>query len=274
MTGGGGGGGDEHQSFRQGLLRHFHKQSSAANLTRMANPAELRRLQDEVRQMREESKQVEGELEESRIRSKEAEDRVAALEQQLAAQRDTSRRAADVIVRLKRQLGSDVQPQQQGAGAAATAAATAAAGSPGGASPVVGESGAPAAAGGAADVDFDMQGLSTSEEEIQLLRAEVTELRSQLKKAQAGRKEAEQKLRHAVAANSILQRHPSTPIAAAAAAAAAAAGGYALPYGAYAQHMLQVRCVGREGRGGGHMLLPVEGGGGRDRTERMPVSNT
>ncbi|KAI3426142.1 hypothetical protein D9Q98_008521 [Chlorella vulgaris] len=240
VTGGGGGGGDEHQSFRQGLLRHFHKQSSAANLTRMANPAELRRLQDEVRQMREESKQVEGELEESRIRSKEAEDRVAALEQQLAAQRDTSRRAADVIVRLKRQLGSDVQPQQQGAGAAATAAATAAAGSPGGASPVVGESGAPAAAGDAADVDFDMQGLSTSEEEIQLLRAEVTELRSQLKKAQAGRKEAEQKLRHAVAANSILQRHPSTPIAAAAAAAAAAAGGYALPYGAYAQHMLQM----------------------------------
>ena len=41
--------GDEHQSFRQGLLRHFHKQSSAANLTRMANPAELRRLQEELR---------------------------------------------------------------------------------------------------------------------------------------------------------------------------------------------------------------------------------
>ena len=45
----GGGQGDEHQSFRQGLLRHFHKQSSAANLTRMANPAELRRLQEELR---------------------------------------------------------------------------------------------------------------------------------------------------------------------------------------------------------------------------------
>lgn len=51
--GGGEGGapppGDEHQSFRQGLLRHFHKQSSAANLTRLANPAELRRLQEETR---------------------------------------------------------------------------------------------------------------------------------------------------------------------------------------------------------------------------------
>ena len=46
---GGRAGGDEHQSFRQGLLRHFHKQSSAANLTRLANPAELRRLQEETR---------------------------------------------------------------------------------------------------------------------------------------------------------------------------------------------------------------------------------
>lgn len=77
------GGGDEHQSFRQGLLRHFHKQSSAANLTRMANPAELRRLQDEMRQLREECKQLEGEVEEARIRGKEAEDRVAALEEAL-----------------------------------------------------------------------------------------------------------------------------------------------------------------------------------------------
>ena len=41
--------GDEHQTFRQGLLRHFHKQSSAANLTRLTNPAELRRLQEETR---------------------------------------------------------------------------------------------------------------------------------------------------------------------------------------------------------------------------------
>lgn len=41
--------GDEHATFRQGLLRHFHKQSSAANLTRLAGPGELRRLQEETR---------------------------------------------------------------------------------------------------------------------------------------------------------------------------------------------------------------------------------
>jgi hypothetical protein len=40
---------DEHATFRQGLLRHFHKQSSAANLTRLAGPGEMRRLQEETR---------------------------------------------------------------------------------------------------------------------------------------------------------------------------------------------------------------------------------
>ncbi len=40
---------DDHDAFREGLLRHYHKQSSAVNLSRMANPAELRRLQDDLR---------------------------------------------------------------------------------------------------------------------------------------------------------------------------------------------------------------------------------
>ena len=48
-AGGGGDDGDDHASFRQGLLRRFHKQSSAANLNRMAQPGELRRVQEEVR---------------------------------------------------------------------------------------------------------------------------------------------------------------------------------------------------------------------------------
>lgn len=41
---------EQHASFREGLLRHYHKQSSAVNLSRLSNPAELRRLQDDLRQ--------------------------------------------------------------------------------------------------------------------------------------------------------------------------------------------------------------------------------
>ena len=113
------------------------------------------------RQLREESKQVEGELEESRIRSKEAEDRSAELESSLLVQQDAARRAADAIVRLKQQLASGS--------------------SDGGAAPAGdGEAAGTAADGGSADPD--LEGLTTSDQEIQLLRRELSECKAALKK--------------------------------------------------------------------------------------------
>jgi hypothetical protein len=121
------------------------------------------------RQLREESKQVEGELEESRIRSKEAEDRSAELESSLLVQQDAARRAADAIVRLKQQLASgssDGGAAPAGDGEAAGAAA--------------GEAAGTAADGGSADPD--LEGLTTSDQEIQLLRRELSECKAALKK--------------------------------------------------------------------------------------------
>ena len=68
------------------------------------------RARPACRQLREESKGLEGEVEESRIRAREAEERAAAAEAAALAQRDAARRAADTIQRLKRQLGGGEPP--------------------------------------------------------------------------------------------------------------------------------------------------------------------
>ena len=112
---------------------------------------------------------MEGELEESRIRSKEAEDRSAELESSLLVQRDVARRAADAIVRLKLQLASG---SSDGGAAPAADGETAAAAA-------AGEARAAADSGSA---DPDLEGLTTSDQEIQLLRRELSECKAALKK--------------------------------------------------------------------------------------------
>eukprot|EP00887_Chlorella_sp_A99_P004144 scaffold23.g4144.t1 len=195
---------DDHHSFRQGLLRQFHKQSSAANLTRLTHPAEARRLQEEARALREECKALEGEAEEARVREKEAGDKLARCEEELTAQRDASRRAADTIVRLKQQLaaaqaaaaGARTAAQQQApqegqrAGGGATAAAAAAEG-------VAETSVGPAAAGEGegAGGDPDLEGLATTEQEIERLRRELAETKAALAHADGERREAEHRVR-------------------------------------------------------------------------------
>jgi len=187
-------GGDEYH-VRQGLLRNFHKQSSAVNLTRLGNaPAEVRRLTEEVRQLRDENRLLEVALEESKSCQK-------AAERTADEARDVARRAADTIARLKALL--DVAGlKDPGAGA----------------------------------VEVEADGLRTSEQEIELLRAELAEVKESLAKARADKKEAEAvaaKHQGAAVAGGKQQGIPRThsmPPPSAAAAAAAAAAAFHMPY--------------------------------------------
>jgi hypothetical protein len=178
---------DQHASFREGLLRHFHKQSSAANLSRMGGgAADARRLQEEVRALREGHRCMEGDLEEARSGQKAAEAAAAAAAEEAAAVAAAARRAADTIQRLKAVVA--------GAGLADGAAAAAAATEAVAALPAAGAGGA--GAGG----DPDLAGLRTSEQEIELLRSELANAKASLARAQAERKEAEAKARQSAAA--------------------------------------------------------------------------
>ena len=141
------------------------------------------------RQLREESKQLEGELEESRIRAKEAEDRLSEAEAALTAQRDAGRRAADTILRLKQQLAA-----ASGNAAAAVVAEQQTAAPPAAAEQeqqgeASAEDAALAAAAAAAAADPDLDGLSSTEQEILALCAELADVKGALKKvrARAGR---------------------------------------------------------------------------------------
>ncbi|KAH7624228.1 hypothetical protein Ndes2526B_g01488 [Nannochloris sp. 'desiccata'] len=97
--GGGGGGNSLGGNLRQGLLRQFRKQHSAVNLNRLGagTAADVRRLQDELRQVREEAKSLETALEESKSAQKAAE---RTAEEAGAA----CRRAAHTIDALKKAL--------------------------------------------------------------------------------------------------------------------------------------------------------------------------
>ncbi|KAL6768741.1 hypothetical protein ACKKBG_A16005 [Auxenochlorella protothecoides x Auxenochlorella symbiontica] len=107
-AGGGGGGpgaapGDDHSSFRRGLLRHWAA-ASAANLSRLATPAEVRRLGEELRCAQGECAALEGLAEELRVREGLARDVAAAAEAAAAAAQAELRASQAIIRRLRHKL--------------------------------------------------------------------------------------------------------------------------------------------------------------------------
>ena len=174
-------GGDDLLGIRavgaEGMLRQFNKQHSAVNLSRLGGgaAADVRRLQDELRQVREEAKALGVLLEESKSAHK-------AAERTAEESGAVCRLAADSIQQLRAVLVT-----------LGIADPTLALQSSGG-----GE-----------------EGLRTSEQEIELLKLELADVKTTLSKVQAEKKEVEGNLR---AANT-------------AAAAAAAAVGSGLPRG-------------------------------------------
>ena len=193
-TVGGGGGGDA-ATYRQGLLRQFHKQHSAVNLTRLGAgaAADVLRLKDELHQVREQNKSLEVALEESKSSQKEAEKRA---EDAAAA----CRRAADTIAKLKGALS--------GAGV-----------------------------GDPTSDDPKEEGdemLRTTDQEIELLHAELAEVKNVVSKLASEKKELEAKVKAAQGPG--LPRGngmpPPSSSAAAAAAVAAAAAFHSMPYAA------------------------------------------
>lgn len=145
-------------SVRRNQLRHFHKQSSAVNLNRLGAGAagEIRRLQDEMRKLREERRTLELSLEESKSAQKEAE---RSADEANAA----CRHAANIIERLKQLLAeSNISiPKEE---------------------------------------DSSVNGvLKTSEQEIELLKAELGDTKAEAAKLQAEKKELDSKLKAATA---------------------------------------------------------------------------
>jgi hypothetical protein len=184
---GGAGGNSLGSNLRQGLLRQFRKQHSAVNLNRLGAgaAADVRRLQDELRQVREEAKSLETALEESKSAQKAAEKRV---EESGTA----CRRAAHTIDVLKTAL----------------------------------------TAAGVADPSADEpadEALRTGEQEIELLRDELSKVKADLAKVQAEKKEFELKSKSSLTPHG-LPRGNGLPPPSAAAAAAAAAAAFHMPY--------------------------------------------
>ena len=185
------GGGTDHAAGKlrpPGLLRQFQKQHSAVNLNTLGARAaeDVRRLQDEVRQLREEAKVLEMALEETKSAQKAAERNA----EDAGASR---RRAAATIEKLRAALIGAGIPD-------------------------------PTLTPDAAEEEV----LRTSEQEIELLRAELADVKAVLAKAQAEKKEVEGKLR--MASGPGLPRGNGMPPPSAAAAAAAAAAAFHMPY--------------------------------------------
>lgn len=188
----GGGNGTDQAAGRfrgSGLLRQFQKQHSAVNLTTLGVRAaeDVRRFQDEVRQLREETKVLEVSLEEAKSGQKAAE---RSAEEAGAA----CRRAAETIEQLRAALAGAGVPDPT------------------------------AAPDAAAD-----ERLRTSEQEIELLRAELADVKTALAKAHVEKKEAEGKFARASSGPG-LPRGNGMPPPSAAAAAAAAAAAFHMPY--------------------------------------------
>jgi len=200
-------------NLRQGLLRQFRKQHSAVNLNRLGAgaAADVRRLQDELRLVREEAKALETTLEESKSAQKAAE--------RTAEEAGTAcRRAAHTIDALK------------------TALTTAGVADP------------------SANEPAD-EALRTSEQEIELLRAELLEVKADLAKLQAEKKEFELKSKNLTPHG--LPRGNGLPPPSAAAAAAAAA--FQMPY---AMSMLPMFGMPPLNPYGGMGVNPPGAGGG------------
>lgn len=128
-------------------------------------PAEVQRLREEIKAVREEKAALESELEESKAAKATAEAAEKTAEERMTSAQDACRRAGDMIQHLRQKLIE-----------ARTAA---------------GQS------GGDVDDELDpssIEGLQTSDQEIEVLRAEMAEVKAKLAKVKGEKKELEQKL--------------------------------------------------------------------------------